>query len=141
MRNPARCHNHACSLPPYGEERLGRVSNHEGTQVDRGRPILRDDGFAVPQDEAVPACGPAACVSRGPYRFHDVKQRSVLRSRGALLRAGWSGFVTVAFASASRGGSSRRSRRTPLPAPVSEPFTETQLHERGCKSCYYKFVT
>ena len=60
-----------------------------------------------------------------PYRFHDVKQRSVLRSRGALLRAGWSGFVTVAFASASRGGSSRRSRRTPLPAPVSEPFTET----------------
>ena len=32
----------------------------EGTQVDRGRPILRDNGFAVPQDEAVQACGPAA---------------------------------------------------------------------------------
>jgi hypothetical protein len=94
MRNPARCHNHACSLPPYGEERLGRVSNHEGTQVDRGRPILRDDGFAVPQDEAVPACGPAACVSRGPYRFHDVKQRSVLRSRGALLRPGLACFLS-----------------------------------------------
>ena len=80
-------------------------------------------------------------VSRCPYWFHDVKQRSVLRSRGAFWRSGLSAFVTFAFASASRGGGSRRGRRTPLPAPASGPFSETHLHERGCESLYYKFVT
>ena len=80
-------------------------------------------------------------VSRCPYWFHDVKQRSVLRSRGALLRSGLSAFVTFAFASASRGGGSRRGRGTPLPTPASGPFSETHLHERGCESLYYKFVT
>jgi hypothetical protein len=63
-------------------------------------------------------------VSRCLYSFHDVKQRSVLRSRGALLRPGLSAFVTFAFASASRGGGSRRSRRMRLPAPVSGPFRD-----------------
>jgi hypothetical protein len=75
-------------------------------------------------------------VSRCLYSFHDVKQRSVLRSRGALLRSGLSAFVTFAFASASRGG-----RRMRLPAPVSGPFRRRTSMSDGCESVYYKLVT
>jgi hypothetical protein len=60
-------------------------------------------------------------VSRWPHWFHDVKQRSVLRSRSALLRSGLFAFVAIAFAFASYGCGSRRGRRTPLPAPAFAP--------------------
>jgi hypothetical protein len=79
-------------------------------------------------------------VSRCPYWFHDVKQRSVLRSRGALLRSGLFASVTIAFASASR----RRFAPQPQDATPRSGFrtvSETPLHERECESVYYKFVT
>ena len=101
-----------------------------------GRPILRDDGFAVPQDEAVQACGPAACVSRCPYSFHDVKQRSVLHFRGALLRPGLSAFVAIAFASLPAPAAAVRAAATGHHSPLrlQDRFSETPLHEREFES-------
>ena len=84
MRNPACCHNHACSLPPHGEERLGRVSNHEGTQVDPGPPMLRE--------------GPSGLLGmRRCCPSRDVTQRSLIRSQAYVSsfprRVCASGFV------------------------------------------------
>jgi len=47
---------------------------------------------------------------------HDVKQRSVLRSRGALLRPGSSAVVRYFYSFASASAAAVRARRgTPLP--------------------------
>jgi hypothetical protein len=63
-------------------------------------------------------------VSRCPYSFHDVKQRSVLRSRGALLRSGLFAFVAIAFASLPSPAAAVRATAAgrPLPAPAFGPF-------------------
>ena len=84
-------------------------------------------------------------VSRCPYWFHDVKQRSLLRSRGALLRSGLSAFVAFAFASlpppaaAARAAAAGRHsplrlqdrcrRRTSM-SEVANPYTINSLRSQ-----------
>ena len=95
--------------------------------------------------DARPPCPGATGTSLGapPWRFSDADPRSRLpavepepqRLPAPRQKAWRSGSRT----SRRRGYEPRR--RTPLPAPPSGPSPETPLHERGCESLYYKFVT
>jgi hypothetical protein len=59
-----------------------RVSNHEGTQVDPGPPILRD--------------GPSGLLwMRRCWQSRDATQCSLLRSRAAFVRRGSSPFLRI----------------------------------------------
>ena len=71
--------------------RSERSERARSTRPVCGRPSLRDRSLrAFRQDEAVAGKRSRGCAQRavGRGRIHDVKQRSVVRSRGALLRPG-----------------------------------------------------
>ena len=73
---------------PHAEERAQRASR--SMRPVCGRPSFETGAARLPQDEAVQTRGLAARkANRWPSsQTHDVKQRSVVRSRGALLRPG-----------------------------------------------------
>jgi hypothetical protein len=81
-------------------------------------------------------------VSRCSYWFHDVKQRSVLRSRGALLRPGLSAFVAIAFASLPAPAAAVRATAAGRPpAPAFGLFRRRPSMSENANLLYYKFVT
>jgi hypothetical protein len=81
----SRCQTATQTLSPHGEERRRRVSNHEGTQVDPGPPMLRE--------------GPSGLLGmRRCCPSRDVTQRSLIRSQAYVSsfprRVCASGFVS-----------------------------------------------
>jgi hypothetical protein len=80
-------------------------------------------------------------MSVGRGRIHDVKQRSVLRSRGALLRAGWSAWsqlpslpsLTAAVDAAAAGRHS--------PHRIQDRLRRLTSTSENANPVYCKFVT